>query len=473
MKYFPVSLNLSKSVVTLIGGGEIATRRVESLISCGASLTVIAPNPSNQIRSSAESGEILLLERPYASGDLGGSDLVLTATDDPVVNAACWEEAQAEGIPINVADDPERCDFIIPAVVERGDLSIAISTNGKSPALAARLRRRLSGMLGFEYGRLLEVLDGVRRRLKATGLNFDQKKRILYRLIDSDLRRLVRESDDDRISALVDTAITEGVRDPAKRESVGKVFIVGAGPGDPGLITLRGLECLNSADVVLHDRLIDPRLLDEARAGAQIVNVGKRIGEQESMQRFIHENMVEHAREGRIVCRLKGGDPFVFGRGGEEARVLVEADIPFEIIPGVTSAIAAPAAAGIPVTHRDSAHSFMVMTGSRANNAAEEEWAGAASLIEGGGTLVVLMGLAHLERITQRLVHAGCRGATPSAVVSSGTLHNQVVRIGTLDDIRSRSEGVSSPAVLVFGEVVREREALEALRSAIPEDPRK
>ena len=451
----------------VVGGGELAARRVSALIACEARVSVIDPTPSDEIRSRAAEGDIQLQGRAYQDGDLGGAELVLATTDDPQVNEAVWNEARTAGIPINVADDPARCDFIIPAVVERGDLTVAISTNGKSPALAARLRRRISGMLGSDYGRFLDVLDAVRDRLKATSLDLDQRKRVLYRLVDSDLQQHVRESDEDAVNQRIEEAIRNAESDPQKRESVGQVFIVGAGPGDPGLITLRGLECLRSADVVLHDRLIDPRLLEEVKQGAKVINVGKRVGEQERMQGFIHQTMVEHARGGRIVCRLKGGDPFVFGRGGEEARTLIGADVPFEIIPGVTSAIAAPAAAGIPVTHRDTAHSFMVMTGSRANNAAEEEWRGAASLIAGGGTLIVLMGLAHLGAIVDRLTRLGCPATTPAAVISQGTTADQDVRVASLNSIREEADGVESPAVVVFGGVVLERSKMEELRSSM------
>lgn len=467
MKYFPAFLNLKNKVVTVVGGGEIASRRVTVLIECEAKVTVIDPSPSSQIREFAAAGEIELREQPYQAGDLGVSELVLTTTDDLQVNGSVWNDAQAAGIPINVADDPEKCDFIIPAMVERGDLTVAISTNGKSPALAGHLRRRISSMLGSEYGHFLDVLDEIRDRLKKTRLNFDQRKRLLYRLIDSDLQRLVRESDDISVNQRIEDAIRLAESDDVERDLVGKVFIVGAGPGDSGLITVRGLECLRAADIVLHDRLVDPRLLDEVQQGAEIINVGKRIGEQERMQDFIQETMVEHAREGRIVCRLKGGDPFVFGRGGEEARALTEADVPFEIIPGVTSAIAVPAAAGIPVTHRDTAHSFMVMTGSRANNAAEDEWSGAASLIAGGGTLVVLMGLAHLKLIVKRLSQSGCSPTTPAAVISRGTCANQDVRVARLDSLSEEVDGVKSPAVVVFGDVVLERSRMEALRAGM------
>jgi uroporphyrin-III C-methyltransferase/precorrin-2 dehydrogenase/sirohydrochlorin ferrochelatase len=467
MKWFPVSLNLEGRSVLVIGGGTIASRRVGVLDPTGARITVVAEEPSFQIVEWSRSGRLKLHRRKYAPDDLNGMDFVLTATDDPAVNHAAWESARARRIPINVTDDPEKCDFIIPALVERGDLSIAISTNGRSPALAARLRRRFSAMLGPEYARLVDVLDRARRRLGSRDLGFDEKRAAMYRLVDSDILRLVRENDTDaierRIDAVVDSA-GHGAGDPA---SLGMVYIVGAGPGDPGLLTVRGLECLHAADVVLHDRLIDGRVLDEARRGARIVDVGKRLGQQEQTQDFIHRTMVDEARAGRTVCRLKGGDPFVFGRGGEEARALIEADVPFEIIPGVTSAVAVPAAAGIPVTHREAAHAFMVMTGSRANNAAEEEWAGAVSLLAGGGTLVVLMGLAHLALIVDRLVDCGCPPATPAAIVSRGTFADQDVRVGVVGNIKEKAGGAKSPAVIVLGAVVREREELDRLRNRI------
>ncbi len=467
MKYFPAFLRLEGRSVVLVGAGDVGRRRAEQLLDCGARLSVIDPSPAGPVREAARAGRLTLVERPFRTGDLDGAVLVFVATDDPEVNRSVWTEARAREVPINVADDPSKCDFIVPALVERGDLTVAISTAGRSPALASRLRRRFSAMLGSEIGSYIAVLDGARQRLKDTGLDFEQKKRVMYRLIDSDLQQLVRESNREAIEHRIETVIRQASSDLVDRESRGCVYIVGAGPGDPGLITVRGLECLRSADVVLHDRLVDPRLLEAAPDDAEVVDVGKRLGKQEGLQELIHDSMVGHARRGKIVCRLKGGDPFVFGRGGEEARALTEADIPFEIVPGVTSATAAPGAAGIPVTHRGSAHAFMVMTGSRANHAPQEEWTGAASLIAGGGTLVVLMGLAHLPMIVQRLEAAGCDPRTPAAVVSRGTLHDQDVRVGRLEDIRVRADGVVSPATVVFGNVVLERDRLEELRASV------
>jgi uroporphyrin-III C-methyltransferase len=247
---------------------------------------------------------------------------------------------------------------------------------------------------------------------------------------------------------------------------VGTVYIVGAGPGNPDLITVRGLTCLREADVVLHDRLIDLHLLEEANPEAEVISVGKEAGEENPPQDYIHELMIAKAREGKDVCRLKGGDPFVFGRGGEEARALSEARIPFEIVPGVSSAIAVPAFAGIPLTHRDHAHSFMVITGSRSHDLESPDWLAAAALIRAGGTVVVLMGLSRVNAIAESLIAHKCSDTTPVAVISRGTYLIQDCRTGTLQDIGSRIDGVKSPAVFVIGEVVSLRNQIQWMELA-------
>lgn len=246
----------------------------------------------------------------------------------------------------------------------------------------------------------------------------------------------------------------------------GTVYIVGAGPGNPDLITVRGLMCLREADVVLHDRLIDMHLLEEAKPDAEIINVGKDHGDEDLQQERIHWLMIEKSQQGRNVCRLKGGDPFVFGRGGEEARALSEAGIPFEIVPGVSSAIAVPAYAGIPVTDRNRSHSFMVITGSRSHDLKSAEWQAAAALARAGGTLVVLMGLARLPEITQHLVDGGCPTTLPIAVISKGSYLIQDCRVGTLDGIAQQIEGTKSPAIIVIGEVVSLRNRIQWMEFA-------
>jgi uroporphyrin-III C-methyltransferase len=247
---------------------------------------------------------------------------------------------------------------------------------------------------------------------------------------------------------------------------VGTVYIVGAGPGNPDLITVRGLTCLREADVVLHDRLIDLHLLEEAKPEAEIISVGKEVGEENLQQNHIHWLMIDKAREGKDVCRLKGGDPFVFGRGAEEARALSEAGIPFEIVPGVSSALAVPAFAGIPLTHRDHAHSFMVIAGSRSHDLESPEWLAAAALIRARGTVVVLMGLSRVNAIAETLIAHNCAGTTPAAVISRGTYLIQDCRVGTLENIGGRIDGVKSPAIIVIGEVVSLRNQIQWMELA-------
>jgi uroporphyrinogen III methyltransferase/synthase len=240
----------------------------------------------------------------------------------------------------------------------------------------------------------------------------------------------------------------------------GTVYIVGAGPGDPELITVRGLSCLREADVVLHDRLVDERLLEEARDGAEIIDVGKRRGNEDEQQAAIHRIMIEHARQRKTVCRLKGGDPFVFGRGAEEAEALMQAGIPFEIVPGVTSAVSAPAYAGIPVTHRQHAHSFMVITGSKSHDLQSGEWVAARDLVKAGGTVVVLMGLARLRRIIESFIADGCSPSIPVAIIMNGARPGQETSIGTLGNIREHVSSIHSPATIVIGEVVSMHEKI-------------
>lgn len=247
---------------------------------------------------------------------------------------------------------------------------------------------------------------------------------------------------------------------------LGTVYIVGAGPGNPDLITVRGLTCLREADVVLHDRLIDLHLLEEAKPDAEVINVGKEAGDEDIQQKHIEWVMIEKAREGKSVCRLKSGDPFVFGRGGEEARALSEAGIPFEVVPGVSSAIAVAAYAGIPVTHRDYAHSFMVITGSRSHDLESQQWLAARALAKAGGTVVVLMGLSRLRAIVERFLSSECAPTTPIAVISKGTYLVQDCRVGTFADIAGRIDGVKPPAIIVVGGVVSLRNEIQWMELA-------
>ncbi len=374
--------------------------------------------------------------------------------------------------------------FIAAAVVRRGDLTVAISTGGKAPALAVRLRERLERELGAEHARFLELAGAVRAPLAARHPDFARRRELWYQLVDSDVLDLLRRGDEPAarrrfaeilgVEVPVPAPAATGRRragfrtrgraalrtgDRGHRAVSGAVYLVGAGPGDPDLLTVRGLRCLQRADVVVYDRLLDPRLLEEAPRRARRIYAGKSPGRHALRQEEINALLVRHARAGRTVVRLKGGDPFVFGRGGEEALACIAAGIPWEVVPGVTSAVAVPARAGIPLTHRGVAASFAVATGHAAGDDEDgHDWAALARV----DTLVFLMGAGHLAEIAALLVAHGRPPHTPAAAIERGTLPGERVLEGTLATLPELAarEGLASPATLVVGEVVRLRQSL-------------
>ncbi len=490
MTFYPVFLNLRGRRAVVIGGGAVAEQKVLGLLSAGAHVTVVSPETTPRLAELAAAGEIDLRRRPYRSGDLAGARLAIGGTDDRAANAAVWAEAEREGVLLNAVDDLDHCSFIAPAIHREGDITVAVSTSGKSPALAARLRQRVTQLLGPAEARLCALLGELRPELAARVPDSHARTALWYRIVDSDVIEFVRRGDTEgareRIDELADevdphesrlkprlgSARKRAQHLPLQRqgraasslahEETGAVYLVGAGPGDPGLITTKGLEILRSADVVVYDRLVAPALVDEAPRTAERVFVGKRPhgGTADRAQHEIDALLVERARRGLTVVRLKGGDPFVFGRGAEECEALHVAGVPFHVVPGVTSAIAAPAVAGIPVTHRRLASAFAVVTGHECDGVSNLDWEALARV----PTLVVLMGLSALPEITARLLAHGAHPDTPAAAIANGTLPSQRTVVGTLATLaaRVREEGLEPPATVVVGEVVRVRELLGA-----------
>ena len=460
MTFYPVLLNLRGRRAVVIGGGAVAEQKVLGLLSAGAHVTVVSPEATPRLAELAAAGEIDLRRRPYRSGDLAGARLAIAGTDDRAANAAVWAEAEREGVLLNAVDDLDHCSFIAPAIHREGDITVAVSTSGKSPALAARLRHRVARLVGPGEARLCELLGELRPELAARVPDTRARTALWYRIVDSDVIEFVRRGDTERARERIDELVIDELG-PARAE-LGVVFLVGAGPGDPGLITARGLEILRSADVVVYDRLVAPALVDEASRTAERVFVGKRShgGTADRAQHEINALLVERARRGLTVVRLKGGDPFVFGRGAEECEALHVAGVPFHVVPGVTSAIAAPAAAGIPVTHRRLASAFAVVTGHECDGVSNLDWEALARV----PTLVVLMGLSALPEITARLLAHGAHADTPAAAIANGTLSSQRTVVDTLATLaaRVREEGLEPPATVVIGEVVRVRELLGA-----------
>jgi uroporphyrin-III C-methyltransferase / precorrin-2 dehydrogenase / sirohydrochlorin ferrochelatase len=447
--FYPVFLDLRGRRAVVIGGGAVAEHKVRGLLAAGAHVTVVSPQMTPDLADLAMHGAIEPRQRAYRAGDLAGAWLAIAATNDRAVNSAVWAEAERLGVPLNAVDDLDHCSFIAPAIHRQGDITVAVSTAGKSPALAVRLRDRIARLIGRAEAQLCELLGELRPELAERVPGARARTALWYRIVDSDVIEFVRRGDTEgarrRVQELAAARVDGGQK--------GVVYLVGAGPGDPGLITRKGLDLLRSAHVVVYDRLVPAALVAEAPPSAERVFVGKYPHGSAADQEEINALLVCRARQGRTVVRLKGGDPFVFGRGADECEALCAAGVPFRVIPGVTSATAVPAAAGIPVTHRRLASAFAVVTGHECDGRSDLDWEALARI----PTLVVLMGLRTLPEIARRLLAHGARAETPAAVIASGTLESQRVVVGTLETIATLATqaGLEPPATVVVGEVVQ------------------
>ncbi len=483
-RYFPVALDLVDRRCLVVGGGAVAARKIRALLEAGAQVVVVAPDisPGIQHLVGDAGAQIELRRRRFEPPDLEDAFVVVTATNDPSVNALVAEQARARRVLVNAADDPANCDFILPAVVHRGDIQIAITTGGQSPALARHLRERLDRDVPREYAQLADVLGALREELRETGTRVSATA--WQDAISDDALGALREGDVARVTEFIRSRLLHFGSDsmgdlpttsssPGKREvssdpsptiaeprrdvrgGRGRIVLVGAGPGDPGLLTVAGQRAISEADVVVYDRLVNAVLLDSARADARTVYAGKSRGGAPMSQEEINQLICDEASMGNVVVRLKGGDPFVFGRGGEEALAAVQAGIPFTVIPGISAATAAPAYAGIPVTHRGLSSSFTVLTGhedpTKPNTAVDWD-----VLARAGGTIVLLMGVDTLPGICQRLIAAGLAPETPAAVIQDATRESQRTVTGTVGDIAERASAarIRAPATTVIGNVV-------------------
>jgi uroporphyrin-III C-methyltransferase/precorrin-2 dehydrogenase/sirohydrochlorin ferrochelatase len=463
VSYYPLFLDLRGEPCVVLGGGTLAAAKVRDLLLADARVTVIAPELEAEAEAAAADPRVRVERRPYRPGDLAGARLVVDASGDLEVNRATWEEAEAAGILVNVVDVPDRCRFIAPAVVRRDPLLVAISTGGESPFLASTLRARLERVLGPEWGPFTALVGSLRRKLRAAAVPLDQQLKAYRRLLASGALGQLRRGDWEEAGREAEVIAAE-----AGQHRPGRVALVGAGPGDPFLLTIAAQELLWQADVVMHDALVEPETIAQAGPGARVVDVGKRAGRANPDQRRITEEMIAHARAGLDVVRLKGGDPFIFGRGGEELGDLVAAGIEVVVVPGVTSAIAGPAVAGIPLTLRDVASSVGIVAGHSAHPGAGQE--SIQRLAAAVDTLVVLMplgGLAELAGSLRKVLPAD----RPAAVIASATTARQQTVRAPLDRIArtAAAEGVEAPALLVVGEVVDAlpRRRLEELLAAV------
>lgn len=444
--FYPVFLDLRGRRAVVIGGGAVAEQKVRGLVAAGAHVTVVSPDVTPALGALVRRNAIEHRRRPYRRGDLKGAWLALAATDDRGTNGAVWAEAEQLGVPLNAVDDLEHCSFIAPAVHREGDITVAVSTGGKSPALAVRLRQRIARLVGRAEARLCELLGELRPELAERVPDARARTALWYAIVDSDVIDFVRRGDVEGARRRIDELVGPHPLSPSPCGRGETVYLVGAGPGDPGLITARGLELLRAADVVVYDRLVSPALLAQAPAEAERIL-------RATDQQDVNALLIDRARARLSVVRLKGGDPFVFGRGAEECEALSAAGVPYEVIPGVTSATAVPAAAGIPVTHRRVASAFAVVAGHECEGLSDLDWEALSRM----PTLVVLMGLSALPDVVARLRAQGAPADTPVAVIASGTLPEQQTVVGTLDDIAAlvAAAELDPPATIVIGEVVR------------------
>lgn len=452
MDYFPLFAQLRDQPCLVVGGGDVASRKVRALAAAGARVTVLAPEVCPALEELADTASVTWQKGKFSPEWLGDHLLVIAATSDPETNRAVADAARAARRLCNVVDDAAQSSFIVPGIVDRSPLVLAVSSGGHSPVLARLLRQRLERWLPARMGELARWAGSWRERVRKKFPDLERRRGFWETLLDGDAAARLLAGDRAGADGLAQQLLDDGTGG-----STGRAWLVGAGPGDPGLISVRGLQLLEQADVVLHDRLVSPALLRSARRDAEIIAVGKTGGGPSARQEDINQLLIDQVRAGRRVCRLKGGDPLVFGRGAEEALALAQAGLPFEIVPGITAASACGAGAGIPLTHRGLATAVTLVTARGANEAAGgshgPDWAALARL---GQTLVVYMGGSRVDRIAADCVRHGWPASTPAAIITNGSHPDQEVLRGSLADIGRRFAGRQglAPSLMIIGETV-------------------
>jgi uroporphyrin-III C-methyltransferase/precorrin-2 dehydrogenase/sirohydrochlorin ferrochelatase len=457
MDYLPIFMNMHDRSAVIVGGGIIASRKAALIASSGGRITVVSPNLAAAMQVSIDSGEYCWIKREFVPADLDEAWLVVAATDDPDVNRLVHAAATERRIPVNVVDTPALCSFILPAIVDRSPVVIAVSTGGRSPVLARFVTSLLERTVPARLGRLAALCGDLRSRVAAHINEPLARRRYWEQLLEGDFPELVcagREKDArKRARSSLDSAFHSTA-------TSGTVYLIGAGPGDPELLTLKAQRLLQRADVVLYDRLVPVGVLAMCRREAELVYVGKRNGEHPVPQEQIGKLLVRYAQRGMRVARLKGGDPFIFGRGGEELEALATAGIDFQVVPGISAANGAASYAGIPLTHRDHAQSVSFCTGHTRNGQLDLDW---HAMSKSRQTLVFFMGTANLTEISQQLIASGMVATMPAAVIQAATTPRQTVMrtsLHKLRDIGTRLDR-SLPTLLVIGTVVNLRRNLD------------
>ena len=454
MERLPAFLDVKGKRCVVVGGGEVALRKATLLVRAGARLHVVAPDLCAALKTLCEQSGSLVCPIEFQPCCLGGATLVIAATDSLEVNTRVSEHAQTLGIPVNVVDQPELCTFIVPAIVDRSPILVAISSGGASPILARSIKGLIDSLLPARVDRLAALLRELRAAIKKKVPDFSQRTRFWEKILEGDIPELVYSGKEQEARE----KILKQADKPSPEQ--GEVYLVGAGPGDPELLTLKALRLMHKADIVLYDRLVSEAILLKLRPDADKVFVGKARSDHAVPQEDLNSMLVRLAKEGKKVLRLKGGDPFIFGRGGEEIEKLSEAGVAFQVVPGITAASGCATYAGIPLTHRDYSQSVRFLTGHIRDGGVPLNW---SLLAQEQQTLAFYMGLSGLAIICEELLAHGMEKDMPVAVIQQGTTRDQKVSVGTLESIveQARNDDIQPPTLIIIGRVVALRDRLD------------
>lgn len=449
MDYFPLFLKIKQQNCLVIGAGAIAAGKIELLIRAGAIVTVIAKVVSPAVTKLKKSPRLIIKIKAFEKIDVQGFQLVISATDNLTTNQLVADTATEHNIPVNVVDNLALCSFIFPAIIERSPIIVAVSSGGASPMLARLLKTKIESMMPSAYGQLAQMAKKFRQQVKEQIPKSEQRRIFWEKVLQGSIAELLfsgkKQAAEERLKALISNT--------QSMDNIGEVYLVGAGPGDPDLLTLKALRLMQQADVVVYDRLVSTEILALARIDSEKIYVGKQRQNHSLPQNSINKLLTTLAKCGKRVVRLKGGDPFIFGRGGEEIETFMEQGINFQVVPGITAALGCASYAGIPLTHREHAQSCTFVTGHLKKNAGDLNW---KQLALPNQTIVFYMGLTSLEKICQSLIKHGCSKNHPIAIIQQGTTHSQRVITGTLKSLTQKAlaQEIKPPTIIIVGTVV-------------------
>ncbi|WP_027160340.1 siroheme synthase CysG [Methylobacter luteus] len=460
MEYFPLFLKLKDQPCLVVGAGEVAARKIELLTKAGAHVVVVAPDIGNQVVAMVDMGQIVIRQQTFTSDMVDGMRLVVAATNHRSTNVEIANAANSRQIPVNVVDNSDLCSFIFPAIIDRSPLIAAISSGGASPVLVRLLRAKIESAIPASYGRLAEFAEKFRQLVKQHITQPAQRRIFWENILQGRVAELIFLGQDQTAEHQFRTQLAQTENTQIR----GEVYLIGAGPGDPDLLTFKALRLMQQADVIVYDRLVSAGVLELVRRDSEKIYVGKQRNNHSLPQESINRLLADLALSGKRVARLKGGDPFIFGRGGEEIDTLMQEGISFQVVPGITAAAGCASYAGIPLTHREHAQSCVFVTGHLKDGTVNLDW---PQVTRPNQTVVIYMGLVGLDYICLSLIDHGCPADLPIAIIQQGTTSNQLVLTGTLTDMPKHPElaGIKPPALIIVGTVVSLRQQLDWFQS--------